>query len=217
MTTGTIWSVAALLAVLPGGGFPQSVSAVPTTQLEITITGPCSKDKPGGGTLLTLLSWAYGMPEYLIRGPDWMRAECVGYTVVQGKPPLSQPTLQRELAKWLQLAAHKEYNDTDVFVLKLPADGTALKIQTSDQMSGRATLGIHSLKAIAVPISRSVGLLSPNLRRPVIDETGLNGNFTFDLKWNGPTDLPKAFKEQLGLELEAAKRPVEVLVVDHVE
>jgi uncharacterized protein (TIGR03435 family) len=64
--------------------------------------------------------------------------------------------------------------------------------------------------------------------RPVIDRTGLKGSYDFKLKWTPegrggelPADAPPglftAIQEQLGLKLEAAKGPVKVLVIDHVE
>lgn len=65
--------------------------------------------------------------------------------------------------------------------------------------------------------------------RPVLDQTGLSGNFDFVPEWtpeslsstvqtdtSGPTFL-EAFKEQLGLKLEATKGPVDVLVIDQIE
>jgi len=67
----------------------------------------------------------------------------------------------------------------------------------------------------------------------VIDRTGLTGTFDVHLKWAadpstgaggpGTADDPTgpsiftALQEQLGLKLESAKGPVEVLVIDHVE
>jgi hypothetical protein len=66
--------------------------------------------------------------------------------------------------------------------------------------------------------------------RPVIDETGLTGNYDFVLKYKGrwdrdrPADdldpmppLDRALKEELGLKVEATKGPVKLLVIDHVE
>jgi len=65
--------------------------------------------------------------------------------------------------------------------------------------------------------------------RPVLDRTGLTG--TYDLVFNftsenmppgiqldesGPTFL-EALKDQLGLKLVPETRPVDVLVIDHVE
>ena len=85
-----------------------------------------------------------------------------------------------------------------------------------------------------LPLSQLASLLSTMVQRVVIDKTGLRGNFDFELKWTpdrtpagtpasaapSDPDAPSIFtalQEQLGLKLESAKNPVEVLVVDHVE
>lgn len=84
-----------------------------------------------------------------------------------------------------------------------------------------------SVTKLASSLSRS------GLDRPVIDRTGLTGGFDLHLKWAaevpaatpglGATDEPTApsiftaLKEQLGLKLESAKGPVEILVIDHAE
>jgi uncharacterized protein (TIGR03435 family) len=78
-------------------------------------------------------------------------------------------------------------------------------------------------------------LLSGILRRPVLDQTGLSGVYEFTLEWTpevrqtGPDATPPApanpgapsiftaVQEQLGLKLDAAKAPVEVIVVDNAE
>jgi uncharacterized protein (TIGR03435 family) len=77
--------------------------------------------------------------------------------------------------------------------------------------------------------------LSVRLERLVIDKTGLAGRFKFELAWTPdrmPTEAPPpgippidpngpsiftALQEQLGLKLEPAKGPVDVLVIDRVE
>ncbi len=69
-------------------------------------------------------------------------------------------------------------------------------------------------------------LLSNQLGKPVVDETGLKGRFEFTLSWTegvsaqatefGP-DLATAVQQQLGLKLEASRRPVDVLVVERLE
>jgi uncharacterized protein (TIGR03435 family) len=80
---------------------------------------------------------------------------------------------------------------------------------------------------LATTLSRS------GLDRPVIDRTGLTGGFDLHLKWTAdvPESAPEsgtvaeatglsiftALKEQLGLKLESAKAPVEILVIDHIE
>ena len=82
--------------------------------------------------------------------------------------------------------------------------------------------------------------LSRRLGRTVIDKTGLTGGYDFTLKWDPATvrlnamnsgvgqpspasnepsgpSIFTAVEQQLGLKLKAAKGPVEVLVVDHIE
>jgi uncharacterized protein (TIGR03435 family) len=64
----------------------------------------------------------------------------------------------------------------------------------------------------------------------VVDKTGLTGGFDFDLDWmpepHGAQadasidDRPSIFtalQEQLGLRLERAKVPIQVIVIDHAE
>ena len=89
----------------------------------------------------------------------------------------------------------------------------------------------------ATPLSRFANMLSQRLDRVVIDKTNLTGRFDITLRWTPdvgenplsptgdplpaePGDAPSIFvaiQEQLGLKLEAAKGPVEFLVIDHVE
>ena len=60
--------------------------------------------------------------------------------------------------------------------------------------------------------------------RPVIDSTGLKGEYDFRVEWApdestgslGPS-IFAALQEQLGLKLEAMKGPVEIIVVDSAE
>jgi uncharacterized protein (TIGR03435 family) len=71
-------------------------------------------------------------------------------------------------------------------------------------------------------------ILGGMLSAPVLDKTNLKGSYNFSLKFLDPRiphptddgsvpDLFTAVQEQLGLKLEAAKEPVEVLVIDHME
>jgi uncharacterized protein (TIGR03435 family) len=87
-------------------------------------------------------------------------------------------------------------------------------------------------------------MLSHQLGRTVLDQTGLKGNYDINLQWtpeptqgamfkgpeggkpatdnapppesSGPS-IFTAIQEQLGLKLESRKGPVEFLVIDHVE
>jgi len=100
--------------------------------------------------------------------------------------------------------------------------------------------GPGEVHAQNVPISDLVNLISVELQKPVTDQTGLTGSYSFDLTWasdmgnaisamthgyvlphvrrgDGGTDLFTAVREQLGLQLRSGKGPVDVFVVDHVQ
>jgi uncharacterized protein (TIGR03435 family) len=89
--------------------------------------------------------------------------------------------------------------------------------------------------ASAVTMQQLAANLSNHLERFVVDKTVLTDRFDFNLGWtpdrlpttapppgippvdpNGPS-LVTALQEQLGLKVQAAKGPVEVLVIDSVE
>jgi uncharacterized protein (TIGR03435 family) len=62
--------------------------------------------------------------------------------------------------------------------------------------------------------------------RVVVDKTNLAGRYDLKLEWsaddapatdNSGPSMFTAIQEQLGLKLEAAKEPVPVLVIDHID
>ncbi|HXE08134.1 MAG TPA: TIGR03435 family protein [Acidobacteriaceae bacterium] len=80
------------------------------------------------------------------------------------------------------------------------------------------------------PMEMLVQTLAGQFGRPVIDKTDLAGKYDFLLMYRGRWDsdrdgadtdptlpLDSALKEQLGLQVEKAKGPIQVLVIDHVE
>jgi uncharacterized protein (TIGR03435 family) len=104
--------------------------------------------------------------------------------------------------------------------------------------SQRPTCGMRFGPGVIAAGGRSMaqlaGTLSQFVQRPVTNETGLDGLFDFDLTWAyEPTsestpaarvapvdpDAPTLFtavQEQLGLKLQAARGPVDVVVIDKV-
>lgn len=97
---------------------------------------------------------------------------------------------------------------------------------------GSITAGSMTLAQLAQTLSQSIG-------RVIVDKTGLSGQFDFELTWrpeqiaqgaprdvnapplpDGDPNTPSIFtalQEQLGLKLEGARGPVDVMVVDRVE
>jgi uncharacterized protein (TIGR03435 family) len=94
----------------------------------------------------------------------------------------------------------------------------------------------HFLRARHETAEQIVTRISRDLRRPVIDATGLKGDYDYDLVWGpahfaagdagsdsdrqpGAPPLFEALKLQLGLELQPVKGaiPIDVLVVDYAK
>ena len=83
-----------------------------------------------------------------------------------------------------------------------------------------------TMQMLADVLTASVNrAVSTPVTRVVVDRTGLTGYFKFKLEWRpdeAPSDAPgvsifTALQEQLGLKLEPARGPVDVIVIDHVE
>ena len=169
--------------------------------------------------LSKIVAFAYLVPEYLIEGPPWMRTQCIKANMVPEEsqsPEEFRRVLQRQLADLVQLVAHRERKEMAVYVLRLPDDGTPFKLQRHEGVNIRGETNHTSIKLPGFPLSFLAEALSLTMSQPVIDETGLPESFDIALTWNDRTDLPKSTKDQLGLELSRAKRPIEVLIIDRV-
>jgi uncharacterized protein (TIGR03435 family) len=151
---------------------------------------------------------------------------------------------QRELAiyalvvKDSQSGASLRRSDIDCVTLAATAAPAAPQPPNADRPTCGMRLGPGRLTGGAIPLSQFANALAPFLERIVVNRTELAGNFDIDLSWtpeqvpqgppppgapplpaidpNGPS-IFTAVQEQLGLKLESAKGPVDVLVIDHVE
>ena len=86
--------------------------------------------------------------------------------------------------------------------------------------------GGGSMVSGGVPIADLVRIISIDAGRVVVDKTGLAGDYEFELVWNpiplsdAKVDRPSLFvavEEQLGMKLEPAHGPVEIVVIDRIE
>jgi len=77
-------------------------------------------------------------------------------------------------------------------------------------MSGRA------LDMRGAPIEVLMATIDFEAGRPIVNDTGLHGRYDIKLQWTQES-LFTALKEQLGLQLEAKKGPMKMVVVEHIE
>jgi uncharacterized protein (TIGR03435 family) len=89
---------------------------------------------------------------------------------------------------------------------------------------GRLVFKRVNMQALVISLTNTLGT-------PAIDKTGLTGFYDFSLEWtdplsrpangaqpiDGPPDIFAAVQDQLGLNLEMKKGPVEIVIIDHIE
>jgi uncharacterized protein (TIGR03435 family) len=190
-------------------------------------------------TLKDLIRAAYGVRGYQIVGPDWLSSERYDIVAKASKPvgedQLMQ-MLQPLLAERFKLALHRDKKDLTVYALVVDKNGSKLA-KAKDEGDTKIGMGGRRLTAQHISLAQFANLLSLRTDRPVVDRTGIVGNFDITLTWmpDAPAVAPAvgggepnsdntsdpsiftAVREQLGLKLQAGKEPLEVLVIDHAE
>lgn len=206
-------------------------------------TGPVADFRvlPGGRlhitglTLNIILRQAYSVEYYqLTGGPAWLETDRFDIEAkAEGDPTKAQmmTMLQALLADRFQLKVHRESKEGNVYALTVAKNGPKLGPPTGER-SYISTIrydpptepGIHyALDGKKASLAMLATQLANQLHRPVIDRTGIAGEFDFKVVFaigddpDAGTPLTTAVQEQLGLKLEAAKGPIDTLVVDHAE
>jgi uncharacterized protein (TIGR03435 family) len=187
-------------------------------------------------TLLALMQWAYGMPErQILDGPPWLGStrfdiqatadigQIKGLTGKQDRD-LKRHMVQALLADRFQLKLHQETRTLPAYDLVVAKGG--LKLQPSKSNGKTIGTGRTHFNGAGLTMTIIAEELSKIAGRVVVDKTSLADRYDLKLEWaaddapateNSAPSLFTAIQEQLGLKLEAAKEPVPVLVVDHVE
>jgi uncharacterized protein (TIGR03435 family) len=185
-------------------------------------------------TLAGCIQRAYAVKPYQVDGPAWIRTE--RYMIVA---KAAGPRPERELLQMLQtllkerfrLALHHEPREMPVYALVVARNGPKIKADTSE---GATQIGAGDSEAVRferASLDQLAGFLASELGRPVFNETGLKGLYSFQLPPGGgrgrlnqaaaePAAEPSIFtaiQERLGLKLESRKAAVDVLVVDRAE
>ena len=146
--------------------------------------------------------------------------------------------LQQVLTDRFRLKTHWETRELPVYALVVAKNGAKFRPAKPGD-AGRPSEGsIYGkpgrIEAHSVPTVTLANLLTHQNRelgsRIVLDRTGLQGTYDFTLQWtpedggtsgeaaeNSGPSLFTALQEQLGLKLEPAKAPLQVLVIDHAE
>jgi len=138
------------------------------------------------------------------------------------QPDVAHDWLRRAVENTFGLTARQETREVDTLVLTTgtqPAEHLSPTVSTGGSSSSSS--GGGSLNGVNQVIESIAASLEGFLGKPVVNETKLTNRYDFQLLWDetGAEDayrgrLAAAVREQLGLELTPAKRPIEVLVVE---
>jgi bla regulator protein BlaR1 len=222
-------------------------------------------------TLQMLIRVSYGVQDFQISGaPNWVNSDKYNVEAKMDKgtvdelrklgedqqEPARERMLQALLAERFKLTLHRETKELPVYSLVIAKNGPKLDgakpgDADSDDFKGPdgqpvkgghfIRMGMGQLTGHDLGMAEMVHVLSQQLGRTVVDNTGLKGNYNWTLKWTPDQSAPMfkgpegghatdntasadsgpsiftAIQEQLGLKLESKKGPVEILVIDHVE
>lgn len=230
---------AILLALVAAAQAQQSTPHVEFEVVSVKLGDPndpssSGRSTPGGmemrnTTLNTLVRSAYGLNEFqLAGGPKW--AGSTKFNVVAKAPagaardqtPLM---LQSMLADRFKLEFHRETRTLQEYALVVAKGGSKLQeASEEDKAHGGTSQGPRQIKARSATLSDLARMLISAVSAPVLDRTGVAGQYTITLQFapllgGTPADdnLPDIFAavQLLGLRLEPMKGPVELVVIDN--
>jgi uncharacterized protein (TIGR03435 family) len=187
-------------------------------------------------TLVDLITSAYGVRyDQITGGPAWSKSDHYDLSAkAEGEAPLtaaeSRQMLQGLLAERFQLVVRRETREVPVYALVVAKGGSKMRETSADEEGDNFTRtngGVMHMVATRGTMERLARQLSGTSGRPVVDRTGLKGYYAYKLEWtpaNRPSEpdaevpsLFTAIQEQLGLRLENAKGPWEMLVIERAE
>lgn len=223
-------------------------------------------------TLKSVLMRAFDVSSYQISGPDWLDSDRYDFIVKLPQNATKeqvQAMWQSLLAERFGMALHHEPKEFQVSELVIAKGGHKLRETAIDAVAlletgppkieggklngpGLVTMiriGTDAPHAVATartqPISQLTTMIANQLKRPVLDKTGLTGRYDFEFEFTvnligvpppppelRPTvvggdvsdrasdpgsDIGTALQKQLGLRLVTSKAKLDVIVVDKAE
>ena len=200
-----------------------------------------------GVSLKMLITQAYDVRDFQVSGgPGWMTSDRYEINAkAEGDqeripPEELRPMLQALLEDRFQLKVHRENKEMQVYALVPAKTGSKLKANAEGK-GPMMRMGRGQLSGQKVPLDMLARQLAQQVGRPVLNKTGLTGEYDFTLEWTPepgqgggpfgggpPPDAPPpsdssgpslftALQEQLGLRLESQKGSAEMVVIDRVE
>ena len=205
-------------------------------------------------TLLECIRGAYRVRDFQIVGPDWMTK--ARFEISAKLPPRSSADqipemLQALLAERFKLEIRRETKTENVYALEVGNGGVKLRpAEAKKETNSPQALGPDgqprpmmmfafspgggvTITAPSASLESLVWLISRFTVRPMVDLTGIKGQYNFRLTFTAETNIPPVLDgaappaepvpsvfdavKQYGLQIEARRAPMERLIVTHLE
>jgi uncharacterized protein (TIGR03435 family) len=222
-----------------------SQAFMPGVPLKEGMRKPSVVTSPGTVTMMNTnfagcVAWAYNLQPYQVSGPAKIAQERYDIVAKAGAPvPVEQLRLmmQKLLADRFKLTFHRETREMPVYVLTVVKGGPKFQPSASPGEAdfGKGDRNKMTVSASHMTMAKFAEILQDPLRTPVIDNTGLDGQYDFSLDLfsyvgsddkGRPTEpseaeipgiIMSAVQRQLGLHLESKKTPTEFIVLEGAE
>jgi uncharacterized protein (TIGR03435 family) len=199
---------------------------------------PAIRPNPTGLTidnasLQYCLGWAHNLRPWQIAGPDWIRNNRYAIAARAAgpvEPEQLKPMLAALLEERFRLVVRRDAMESRILALVVAPGGHKLKPADPTRPAERQFSPIPGgglrLVAQSTPIETLEQILSLALWPPVVNRTGLSGNFdfTYERPPQDPanregwlSDIQSSVRRQLGLALVGQRAPVDTLTVESGE
>lgn len=147
------------------------------------------------------------------------------YDFIASLPSGNFEALQAEIKRKFGLVAKVEMIETNVLLMTVK-NLNAPGLRPSRKQGGSFSIAPQGgITGVDMQISDLTDFTELYLETPVIDKTGLRGNYDYDLQWDEEWDgrkpvtgpFKQALLQRLGLELVPTNMPVKMLVVEKVK
>jgi uncharacterized protein (TIGR03435 family) len=181
-------------------------------------------------SLRSLIAEAYNVqPHQIVGGPEWLDSSEYDIEAKAGSAATRQiltEKLRMLLASRFRLAVHRETRNLQTYELVTIKRGllTPASDATTDGMTMRQLADLISVQ-LTIPTGNdpSKPSIAAGAPVPVIDKTGLAGNYAIHIDLQPEPDLDsftlwqRFLQDRLGLKLESHKGPTPVIVIESAE
>ncbi len=208
--TFEVASIRPLAPPYPSGGGPWTVSH--------------GQFRAQTGWVRGVIAWAHDVLAVQVRGgPSWIDSDLYDFAAnaadKDAGPEQIKAMIRALLADRFKLVVHHETQELQAYTLVIGKNGSKMEESTEGKKNYINWTGSGQVEFTECSLLCLINVLSTTLGSPVIDQTGLKGQYTFKLEFTDPRaptprndgppqadarpSLFAAVQDQLGLKLEA--------------